>query len=166
MIAAGRRSNTSRTASAICRRHAALGAERLDHDRDRMGDADRVGHLHLAAIGEPGGDHVLRDPARGVRGGAVDLGRVLAREGAAAMARHAAVGVDDDLAPGQAAVAHRTADHEAARRVDEHEVAIAEPLDVDSSPGSTGSSTCSIRSAFSVACVVLLGVLRGDRAGG
>ena len=35
------------------------------------------------------------------------------------MAAHAAVGVDDDLAAGEAGVAHRPADHEAAGRVDE-----------------------------------------------
>ena len=34
------------------------------------------------------------------------------------MAGHAAVRVDDDLAAGQAGVAHRPADDEAARRVD------------------------------------------------
>ena len=35
------------------------------------------------------------------------------------MAGHAAVGVDDDLAPGQPGVAHRAADHEPAGRVDQ-----------------------------------------------
>jgi hypothetical protein len=56
--------------------------------------------------------------ARHVAGGAVDLGRVLAGEGAAAVAADAAVGVDDDLAPGQAAIALRSADSEAAGRID------------------------------------------------
>src|SRR4051812_25483296 len=77
-----------------------LGAEGLDHDRDRVGDADRVRHLDLAAAGKSGGDHVLGDVTRGVGRRAVDLGGVLAGEGAAAVAGHAAVGVDDDLAPG------------------------------------------------------------------
>ena len=54
----------------------------------------------------------------GIGGRAVDLARVLAREGAAAVGGRTAVGVDDDLAPGQAAVAVRPADHEAAGRVD------------------------------------------------
>src|ERR687891_87890 len=58
-------------------------AEGVDADRDRMGDADRVGDLELAAVGEAGGDDVLRDVARGVRGRTVDLRRVLAREGTA-----------------------------------------------------------------------------------
>ena len=45
--------------------------------------------------------------------------RVLARERAAAVAGEAAVGVDDDLAAGQARVADGAADDEAARRVDQ-----------------------------------------------
>ena len=40
----------------------------------------------------------------------------------------AAVGVDDDLAAGQAGVAHRAAGDEAAGRVDQHEAGILEPL--------------------------------------
>ena len=84
-----------------------------------MGDADRVGDLDLAAVGEAGGDHVLGDVAGRVGGGAVDLRRVLAGEGAAAVAGRAAVGVDDDLAAGEAGVADRAADHELAGRVDE-----------------------------------------------
>ncbi len=84
-----------------------------------MGDADRVGDLDLAALRQAGGDDVLRHVAGGVGGGAVDLGRVLAGEGAAAVAGHASVGVDDDLAAGEAGVADRAADHELAGRVDE-----------------------------------------------
>src|SRR4029077_6421751 len=61
------------------------GAEGLDHQRDRAGDADRVGDLNLTALGEPGGDDVLGDVARRVSGRAIDLGRVLAGEGAAAV---------------------------------------------------------------------------------
>ena len=90
-------------------------AEAVDEDAERMRDADRVGDLDLAAVGEAGRDDVLRHVARGVRGRAVDLGRILAREGAAAVRRGAAVGVDDDLASRQARVAHRPADHELAR---------------------------------------------------
>ncbi len=85
-----------------------------------MRHADRIGHLHLATLGDAGGDDVLGDVARGVGGRTVDLGRVLAGERAAAVAGHAAVGVDDDLAAGQAAVADRPADHELAGRVDVH----------------------------------------------
>ena len=83
-----------------------LGPEGLDQHRDRLGDADRVGDLDLALRRQAGGDDVLRRPARAVGGAAIDLGRVLAAEGAAAMARVAAVGVDDDLATGEAGVRH------------------------------------------------------------
>src|SRR5690606_8661974 len=96
------------------------GAEGGDRDRGRLGYADRVADLHLALARKAGGDHVLGDVARGVGGRPVDLGRVLAAERTAAMAGHAAVGVDDDLAAGQAAVAHRAADDEAAGRIDVH----------------------------------------------
>ncbi len=81
-----------------------------------MRHADGVGDLQLAAPREARGHDVLGHPAAGVRGGAVDLRRILARERAAAVAGHAAVGVDDDLAAGQARVAHRPADLEAPGR--------------------------------------------------
>ena len=87
-------------------------------DRQRPGDADGVGELQRAAVGEARGDDVLGEIARGIGGRAVDLGRVLAGEGAAAMRRRAAVGVDDDLAPGEAAIAVGAADEELAGRVD------------------------------------------------
>ena len=119
MIAAGRRSNTSRTAWLILACLDLLGAEGLDQDGHRLGDADGVGHLHLAAVGRAGGDHVLGDPAGGVRRRAVDLGRVLAREGAAAVAGGAAVGVDDDLAAGEPAVGVGPAELEVAGGVHE-----------------------------------------------
>ena len=95
-----------------------LGAERLDHHRHGVGDPDRVGDLDLGAVGESRRDYVLGHVAGGVGRGAVDLRGVLAGERAAAMARHPAVGVDDDLPARQTAVAHRSADHEPAGRVD------------------------------------------------
>ncbi len=67
----------------------------------------------------PAATAVLGHPAHRVRGGAVDLRRVLAGERAAAVARVAAVGVDDDLAAGQPGVTHRAADDEAAGGVDQ-----------------------------------------------
>ena len=94
-------------------------AVRVDQHRDRLGDADGVGELHGAAIGQIGRDDVLRDVARHVARRAVDLRRILARERAAAVRGRAAVGVDDDLAAGEAGVAVRAADHEAAGRVDQ-----------------------------------------------
>src|SRR5690606_10688808 len=94
------------------------GAEGVDRHRGRLGHADGVGHLDLATFGEAGGDNVLGYVAPGIGGAAVNLGRILAGEGATTMAGHAAVGVDNDLAPGQAAVTHRPADTELAGRVD------------------------------------------------
>src|SRR5699024_3616094 len=67
-------------------------------------------------------DHVLGHPAHRVGGRAVDLRRVLAGEGAAAVAGHAAVGVDGDLPAGQCRIAHRSADDEPAGRVDQQAV--------------------------------------------
>ena len=127
-MAAGRRSKTVLDGGVDLGRVDGLGAEGLDQDRDRVGHADGVGDLDLAAAGGAGGDHVLGDPAGGVGGRAVDLGRVLAGEGAAAVAGHAAVGVDDDLATGEAGVADGTADDEAAGRVDEDLVVVVGEL--------------------------------------
>src|SRR3569832_841141 len=104
------------------------GAEGIDRDRGRFGDADGVGHLDLAAVGDAGGDDVLGDITSGVGGGAVDFARVFAGEGSAAVARHAAVGGDDDLAAGEAAVAYRAADDEAAGRVHEIFGVLRQPL--------------------------------------
>jgi hypothetical protein len=115
----GRRSKCFFTSSAIFSSETLPVPLRRDPHRGRLGDADGVGNLHQALAGKPGGDDVLRHVAAGVGGRAVDLRRVLAGEGAAAVGRRAAVGVDDDLAPGQAAVALRAADDEAAGGVDQ-----------------------------------------------
>ena len=95
------------------------GAESMDHDRNRLGNADGVGHLHFATVAETGSNEILGDVTSHIGGGTVDLARVLAGEGTAAMAPHAAVGIDDDLAPGQAAIAHRAADDKTPGGVDE-----------------------------------------------
>src|SRR4029077_16195006 len=68
------------------------------------------------------------DIARSVRGRRVAFGRALARERAAAVASVAAVGVDDDLAPREAAVPDRPASHETSGRVDMVLVALIYPL--------------------------------------
>ena len=120
MIDAGRRSKWRSTSGWISA-SAILPVPNDSTEADRAGDADAVGDLDLEAVGEAGGDDVLGHPARGVRGGAVDLRRILAAERAAAVAGHAAVGVDDDLAPGQPGVAHRSAGDEPAGRVDVHD---------------------------------------------
>ena len=93
-----------------------------------MSHPDRVGDVDLAAVRETCRDDVLRDVARRVGGRAVDLGRILPGEGAPTVPCGAAVGVDDDLAPRQSRVAHRSAEDELARRVDIDEVALVQPL--------------------------------------
>ena len=93
-------------------------AVQIDIERQRIGDADGVGNLDRAAIGETRRHDVLRQIARGIRGRTIDLGRILAGERAAAMRRRAAIGVDDDLAAGQTAIAVRSADDEGAGRID------------------------------------------------
>src|ERR1700722_12477887 len=94
------------------------GVESIDQQRDGLGHADRVCHLYFAFAGESGRDHIFRDVTGHVAGRAIDLARVLARERASAMTAVAAVGVDDYFAAGQSAVAVRSADYEAAGRVD------------------------------------------------
>src|SRR5690606_21666844 len=61
---------------------------------------------------------VLGQITRGVGRRPVDLCRVLAGECAAAVWRPAAIGVDDDLAPGETGITVRAADDELARRGD------------------------------------------------
>ena len=103
------------------------GAVEIDIDRERLGDADGIGELDRAAIGELGGDDVLGEIARCIGRGAIDLGRVLAGKGAAAMGRRAAIGVDDDLAAGQAGIAVRAADDELAGWIDVPDGVLRDP---------------------------------------
>src|SRR5262245_19555989 len=88
------------------------GAVQIDIERKRLRHADGVAHLQRAAVGEPRRHHVLGEIARGIGRRAVDLGRILAREGAAAMRSCPAIGVDDDLAPGEPRVAVMAANDE------------------------------------------------------
>ena len=131
MIAAGRRSKWRSISALDLVVVDPAGAERLDRERDRPGDADAVRDLDLEAVGEAGGDDVLGDPAGGVRRRAVDLRRILAGEGSATVAGHPAVAVDDDLAAGQPGIAHRAAGHEASGRVDVHDRVGVAQLDRD-----------------------------------
>jgi hypothetical protein len=87
---------------------------RSNADGDGLGQTDGVGQLDLAAPCQASGDQVLRDPARGIGGAAIDLGGVLAGEAAAPVPSHASVGIHDDLAARESRIAHRPSDHEAA----------------------------------------------------
>ena len=81
------------------------GAVQVDIERQRLGDADRIAELNGAALRQAGGNDVLGEVSADISGRAVDLGRVLAGEGAAAVRGRAAIGVDDDLATCEACVA-------------------------------------------------------------
>src|SRR3954470_19705612 len=94
------------------------GAVRVDQNRHRVGDADGIGDLDGAALSESRRDDVLGEITRGIGSRAIDLGRVLAGEGAAAVRGVTAVGIDNDLAAGQAAVAIRPANHKIAGGID------------------------------------------------
>src|SRR3569623_364436 len=98
-------------------RHGA-GAMRVDIDRQRLGDADRIAQLDRATAGETCRDDVLGEVTRDIGRRAIALGRILAAECTAAMRRRAAIGVDDGLAAGQAGIAVRAADLERAGRDD------------------------------------------------
>ena len=94
-----------------------LPSVRVDVDGQRLGDTDGVGDLEQGATGETRGDDGLGRLAGDVRAGAVDLGRVLSGEGAAAVGAPATVGVDDNLTTGQTGVTVRTTDDKSSGRV-------------------------------------------------
>src|SRR4029079_9099272 len=88
-------------------------SERVPRDGHGFRDADRVRELYLAPPRQTGRHDVLRHPTGRVARAPIYLGRILSAERAAAVAPHAAVRVDDDLASGETCVALRAADHEA-----------------------------------------------------
>lgn len=55
------------------------GTKRFHQNAHRAGDADRIGDLHLATIGDPGGNDIFGDPAGGVRAGAIDFRGILSQ---------------------------------------------------------------------------------------
>ena len=128
-MAPGRRSKTARTAASILSTVGVLGAEGLDHDRNRAGPprwrrppGPRTGRRHRPPPGSwpPSGwrrrpsGRPWTDPCR--------------RRRTAAVAGRPTVGVDDDLATGQACVSHRATDDEAAGRVDQDLVVVVGEL--------------------------------------
>mmetsp|Transcript_5690 Transcript_5690/g.13178 ORF Transcript_5690/g.13178 Transcript_5690/m.13178 type:complete len:398 (-) Transcript_5690:344-1537(-) len=102
---------------ALCSEAALLGAVRLDEERERLRHADRIRELHESPLAEAGLDNRLGHPAARIRRRTVDLRRVFAREGAAAMRSPTAVRIDNDLAAGQACVALWATDDELSRRI-------------------------------------------------
>ena len=97
----------------------APGAESFDHHAHRVCKADRIGKFDLATLGQFRGHDVLGKIARHIGARSVDLTRILARKGSAAVARRTAVCIGNDLAAGKSAVARGAADDKASRRIDE-----------------------------------------------
>merc|ERR1719215_465728 len=87
-------------------------------DRQGLRHSDGVGYLDEAPPDEAGGDEGLGDPPRGVGGAPVQLGVVLAGEGAATVGPPAAVCVNNNLTTGQTGVTHGAADNKVAAGVD------------------------------------------------
>ena len=78
-----------------------------------------IGELYFATLSEAGGDNIFGYPTPHVGGAAVDLARILAGEGPAAMPAPAAITVDDDLSSGQAGVSFGAANDETPGGVDQ-----------------------------------------------
>ena len=117
MIPPGVSGNNLRTSFTEFRVRNPAGSLGINQYAHRVRHADSVSQLHLASLGQSCGDDILGHVPCHVSGAAIDFGGVFAAEGAAAVAGPAAVGVDDDLSPGQPAVPLRTADFESPRRV-------------------------------------------------
>ncbi len=83
-------------------------------DGQRFCDADGVGQLQGAAIRQTGSDDVLCQIACGISGRTVHFRGIFARECTTAMGGCAAIGIDDDFATGQTAIAIRTANNKLA----------------------------------------------------
>ena len=90
--------------------------------------------MDFTSAGQFRRDDILGDVARHISGAAIDLGRILAREGATAVTSHSSVGVHDDLPPGKAAVSLGASHHETTRGVDMKNRALVEIICGDDSP--------------------------------
>ena len=93
------------------------GAIGLHIHRKGLGDANRVSHLNRAALRQFGRNHILGKITRGIGRRTINLGRVFAGESTATMGGRATIGVDDDLAAGEAGVTIGTTNHETTGRV-------------------------------------------------
>src|SRR5690606_17204589 len=81
----------------------------VDGDVDGLGHPNGVADLHLALGGQTGRHNILGHITGGIRSRAVDLGRILAREGTPAVRAGTTVGIDNDLATGKATITLRAA---------------------------------------------------------
>ena len=76
----------------------------IDGDRNRSGKTDGPGQLDFASRRQPGGNDIFCHVARGIGRRTIDLRRIFTGKRPAAVARCAAIGIDNDFAPGQAAI--------------------------------------------------------------
>ena len=104
-------------------------------NRNRLGDPDRVSNLDFATPRNPGGHEILRHEACRVGAAAIDLRRILPREGATTVTSHTAVGIDDDLSACETGVPLGPPHHEAARGVYMEERVGIRPNRPEAKPG-------------------------------
>src|SRR4029077_18597762 len=90
----------------------------LDQHAHGLCYTDRVSQLHFALIGQSRRHNILGNVPRHVSCGTIDLGRIFPAEGTTAWAPNSAVGIDNDLAAGEAGITHRSANDEASRGID------------------------------------------------
>ena len=93
--------------------------ESIEADGDGMGMANGVGELDFHTVGQAGGDNVLSNIATHVGCAAVDFGGIFSTEGATPVATRPAVGIDDDFAAGETAIAFGSPDDEATSGINE-----------------------------------------------
>src|ERR1039457_148806 len=91
----------------------------INHYRNRFRHTDGIGDLDLALFTDSGGHQVFGHVTPHVGTRTVDLRRVLAGEGAAAVGSMSTVAVDYYFPTGQTAITHRSADYEPSGRIDE-----------------------------------------------
>ena len=100
----------------------------------RLTDANGIGQLHFTTSGQFRGNNILGDMACHVGGTAVDFGAILAAEGTTTVPAPTAVGVDNDLSAGNAAVSDRATDNEATGRIDVDDGVLVHHRTVDDRP--------------------------------
>lgn len=86
----------------------------VDEHGERLGNTNGIGNLNNAAASKPVGHDALGSLSNDVCAAPVHLCRILAREGTTTMSSPATIGVNDDLAAGEAGVTMWAADDEAA----------------------------------------------------
>ena len=99
--------------------------------REGMRNTDGVGDLNEDSSAETSADERFGDPSGGIGSGSIDLGVVLAGEGAATVGSPAAVSVNNDLTAGETSVRLGATDDEAAGGLDVVDCVLVEHLGWD-----------------------------------